>query len=177
MVEYPVEKLVLTMNGLCALKSQLSDSDASEFLRFAADAPEAIKTLEPDTFKYIAGKRDSIIFGDGYYEDKYRGGLRYFKRLGRRELHQLMDEYLFNPYPWTQYMEYVWFMERDSEIYMHGFVYSPERKDDWGRQCGIAIEGIGRDRPFQNKEDEAVFKYLFGGANEFDMDPPYAWYD
>lgn len=176
-MKYPTDKLLLAVNGLCALKTQLSDSDVSDFLRFATDAPEAVQALEPDTYKYIAGKRDAIIFGDGYYEDKYRGGLRYFKRLGRRELHQLMDEYLFDPYPWTRFMEYVWFMERDGEIYMHGFVYSPERKDDWGRQCGISIEGIGRDRPFTDKESVRLFKYLFGKANEFDLDPPYVWYD
>lgn len=176
-MEYPVEKLMLAVNGLCALASQLSETETSEFLQFAAEAQEAIKTLEPDTYKYIAGKRDAIIFGDGYYEDKYRGGLRYFKRLGRHEFHQLMDEHLYNPYPWTRYMEYVWFMEKDNEIYLHGFVYSPERKHGWGRQCGIAIEGIGRDRPFQNKEDEKVFKYLFAKADQFSLDPPYAWFD
>ena len=177
MMEYPVEKLMLAMNGLCALKSRLSDSDTSEFLRFTAEAPEAVQVLVPDIYKCIADKRDSIIFGDGYYEAKYRSGIRYFKRLTRRQLHQLMDEHLYDPYPWTLYMDYVWFMERDSELYLHGFVYSPERSTEWGRQNGIAIEGIGRDRPFRNTEDETVFKYLFERADEFKLDPPYAWYD
>ena len=176
-MDYPKDKLLLAVNGLRALKSQLSDSEVSDFLCFAADAQEVVQVLELDTYRYIAGKRDAIIFGDGYYEDKYRGGLRYFKRLGRRDLHRLMDEHLFDPYPWRLYMEYVWFMERDPDVYLHGFVYSPERKDEWGRQCGISIEGIARERPFTDKESVRLFKYLFGRADQFDLDPPYVWYD
>ena len=49
MMEYPIDKLILAVNGLCALKSQLSDSDTSEFLRFTADATEAVQVLVLDT--------------------------------------------------------------------------------------------------------------------------------
>ena len=61
-MDYPKDKLLLAVNGLRALKSQLSDSEVSDFLRFAADAQEVVQVLELDTYRYIAGKRDAIIF-------------------------------------------------------------------------------------------------------------------
>lgn len=92
-----------------------------------------------------------------------------------------MDEYIFDPYPWTLYMEFVWFMEKygnDDELYLHGFVYGPDRKDGFGgRQGGIAIEGIGRDRKWEDDEALKVFEFLFGNADHFELDPPYVWYD
>ncbi len=176
---YPVKKYLLTVYGLRALESGLTEEETSEFLQFAAEAPEAVRYLESDTHKYIAGKRDEIIFGTGYYEKYYQGGLRHFKHLRLHELRGLMDEKVFDPYPWMRYMEYVWFVNRynDAELYLHGFVYSPTRKSEWGRQHGITIEGIGRDSPFTDKESEGIFRFLFGNADQFSLEPPYAWYD
>ncbi|MBR1796574.1 MAG: hypothetical protein IJ757_00950 [Clostridiales bacterium] len=125
--------------------------------------------------------RDQLIFGEQYNPAAYKNGLRYFKFLRRHELRLLMDKHIFDPYPWTRYMEYVWFMERygnNDELYLHGFVYGPDRKDGFGgRQGGISIEGIGRDRKWEDEEAEKVFKFLFGKADQFELDPPYVWYD
>lgn len=95
-----------------------------------------------------------------------------------------MDKRIFDSHPWIRYMEFVWFMERygnDNQLYLHGFVYGSERKDELGgRQGGICIEGIGRDKKWDDREAaEAVkvFKFLFGEADEFELNPPYAWYD
>ena len=128
--------------------------------------------------------RDQIIFGEKYKSEEYKGGLRYFTKLRRHELRLLMDKRIFDSHPWIRYMEFVWFMERyenDNQLYLHGFVYGPERKDGLGgRQGGICIEGIGRDNKWDDRETaEAVkvFKFLFGEADEFGLNPPYAWYD
>ena len=128
----------------------------------------------------IADQRDRIIFGEEYNEEAYRNGLRYFGNLRRHELRLLMDMRIFDPYPWTKYMEYVWFMERygnDNLLYLHGFVYSPQRTDGFvGRQNGISIEGIGRDKKWDEKMPEKVFRFLFEEANQFNVDPPYVLY-
>ena len=129
----------------------------------------------------LVDRRDRIIFGEEYRETAYRGGLRYYSFLRRNELRLLMNKKIFDPYPWRLYMEFVWFMEKygdDGQLYLHGFVYSPERKDGFpGRQSGIVIEGIGRDGKWDEKEPVKVFCFLFGGASKFSLDPPYVWYD
>ena len=126
-------------------------------------------------------RRDQLVFKERYNPEAYKDGLRYFKALRRHELRLLMDEHIFDPYPWTLYMEFVWFMEKygnDDELYLHGFVYGPDRKDGFGgRQGGIAIEGIGRDRKWKDEEAMKVFEFLFGNADRFELDPPYVWYD
>ena len=177
--QYSDDELLLAVKGLRLLESGFTEEETSAFLRFTSEAPDVIKIVESETYDLLANKRDGIIFGEGYDEKYYRGGLRYFRHLRRYELRLLMDERIFDPYPWMRYLEYVWFMRmsQDSEMYLHGFVYSPTRKREWGRQRGIAIEGIGRNKPFENKEFEEIFKYLFGRADEFSMNPPYAWYD
>ena len=126
--------------------------------------------------------RDQLIFGERYNPASYRNGLRYFKALRRHELRLLIDKHIFDPYPWMKYMEYVWFMWRygdDDHLYLHGFVYGPDRKDGFAnRQGGILIEGIGRDRKWREDEEaENVFKFLFGNADKFELDPPYVWFD
>ena len=144
-----------------------------------------------NTYNFIAGKRDMIIFGNGYYEELYNRGIRYFEKLRTHELCMLMEAKLFDPYPWARYMEYVWFMKTggvienlhgaDDKLFLHGFVYSPERKEEWGRQNGIVIEGIGRDESFgvddRGQEAMRTFIYLFGRADQFDTDPPWVWDD
>ncbi|MBQ9210899.1 MAG: hypothetical protein IJ153_04295 [Clostridia bacterium] len=125
-------------------------------------------------------QRDKIIFGESYNPATYRDGLRYFKKLRRHELRLLLDKHIFDPYPWRKYMEYVWFMEKygdDDKLYLHGFVYSADRNDA-KRQGGIVIEGIGRDAAWsKDSEGLKVFKFLFEGADHFELDPPYVWYD
>ena len=78
-------------------------------------------------------------------------------------------------------MDYVWFMEQygdDNRLYLHGFVYAPEREDGYpSRQGGIVFEGIGRESMWEDKEGERDFMRLFGDADQFQIDPPYAWYD
>ena len=79
-------------------------------------------------------------------------------------------------------MEYVWFMEEfgdDDQLYLSGFVYGPKRADFPKRQGGICIDGIGRNKKWQERNDKAeeIFGYLFGDADVFGLNPPWAWYD
>lgn len=123
-------------------------------------------------------KRDLLLFGTLYHPASYRrDGLRYFNKLRRHELRELLDVGIFNLYPWPLYAEYWWFMEKfggDDQLYLHGFAYSKERTED---HSGIVIEGIGRDSKFEDPEEEKIFRYLFGRADQFDLDPPWVWYD
>ena len=124
--------------------------------------------------------RDLIIFGDDNSE--YINGVRYFKKLRRREIRKLLDKKIFDPIPWTLYMEYIWFMEKygdDDMLFLHGFVYSPYRNDYPKRQGGIVIEGIGRDRAWDDKncDEIKVFTFLFKDADQFSIDPPWVYYD
>lgn len=121
--------------------------------------------------------RDNLIFKSDYDQDLYFTGLRYFQKLRRHELRKLLEAGLLTLYPWVRYAEYWWFLEEfgdDNKLYLHGFTYSKEREKG---QDSIVIEGIGRDEKFANKEAEHVFKYLFNQADQFNLDPPYCWYD
>ncbi len=121
--------------------------------------------------------RDNLIFKSDYDQDLYFTGLRYFQKLRRHELRKLLEAGLLTLYPWVRYAEYWWFLEEfgdDNKLYLHGFTYSKEREKG---QDSIVIEGIGRDEKFANKEAEQVFKYLFNQADQFNLDPPYCWYD
>jgi hypothetical protein len=123
-------------------------------------------------------KRDQIIFSEEYKPEKYAPyGIRYFKELSRFKLNLLLELGLFSVYPWLRYAEYWWFMEeygRDNQLFFHGFTYSEERSDG---DYGIVIEGFGRYSPFENKEAEKVFTFLFKDADQFDLNPPWVWYD
>ena len=123
-------------------------------------------------------RRDQIIFREDYNPAKYAPhGIRYFKNLSRFNLRLLLDEGLFSIYPWPRYAEYWWFMGKyggDSQLFLHGFTYSEMRAEDG---FGIMIEGIGRYSPFENKEAEKVFTFLFGDADQFALNPPWTWYD
>ena len=135
----------------------------------------------------LCDRRDRIIFDEPYAPEKYQQmGLRYFDCLRRHELRMLLDRKIFSLYPWRKYMEYYWFLETygsDDSFFLHGFTYSAERSlDDSGRIqwcCGIVPEGIGRTKKFRDDESEAkrVFKFLFGDANQFRWNLPWAWYD
>ena len=139
------------------------------------------------TLMTLCDRRDEIIYDESYAPEKYQHmGLRYFKCLRRHELRILLNEKIFDLYPWRRYMEYYWFLETygsDDSFFLHGFTYSAERtKDERGRiqRCGgIVPEGIGRTRAFSKEEAEAkkVFKFLFGNADQFDLNPPWVWYD
>ncbi len=127
-------------------------------------------------------RRDQIIFGENYRKEAYEGGLRYFEELKRHELRILMEKRLFDTYPWRKYTEFVWFMEKygnDDQLFLHGYVQSPDRKDFIRRQGGIIIEGIGRNRVWADDEKEArkVFSFLFRDADQFSLELPWAWYD
>ncbi len=129
----------------------------------------------------IAKKRDQIIFRDGFNEKAYGNAkLRFFEDLRSRELRMLMEDRIFDTYPWPKYMEFVWFMLNfnDDLMYLHGFVYHPDRKDflQLERQSGIIIEGIGRDENFADKKEEKTFKFLFHDADQLSLDPPYCLY-
>ena len=123
-------------------------------------------------------ERDRIIFHEEYTPEKYSPyGIRYFKKLSRHGLQMLLDYNCFSIYPWLHYAEYWWFMEeygRDNKLFLHDFTYSRERSEG---EPGIRIEGIGRDESFNNKEAEKVFEFLFGSADRFSLNPPWAWYD
>ncbi len=137
---------------------------------------------EVGTYTKIVRVRDQIIFGDGYREELYSQGLRYFNGLRRQEIRKLMEKRIFDTYPWVRYMEYVWFMEEfgdDDQLYLSGFVYGLKRADFPKRQGGICIDGIGRNKKWQERNDKAeeIFEYLFGDADVFGLNPPWAWYD
>ena len=67
----------------------------------------------------------------------------------------------------------------DDLLYLHGFVYSLDREDGMKLSGGICLEGNGRDRKWRESEGNApeMFQRFFGDANQFQLDPPYAWYD
>ncbi len=119
-------------------------------------------------------KRDRIIFDSPYLEDEYDGGVRYFDNLRCDKFRELMRAGMFNPYLQIKYCEYWWFMEKfddDDKLYLHGFVYARDRGGE------IVIQGIGRDEEFEYEEPEKIFRYLFEDADQFELDPPRAWYD
>ena len=178
-MEPSLKDVKLISDAIESMRKSMSDDQISQFLQITAAQPETVtivhKLLHP------ANRRDMIIFGEEYNAEAYKGGLRHFKAMRRYELRHLMDERIFDPYPWVQYMEYVWFMEKygdDNQLYLHGFVYSPDRKDGFpSRQGGIVIEGIGRNNKWSDEKAEKMFVSLFGRADSFSLDPPYAWYD
>ena len=178
-MEIPIENVKLASDAIGLLRKGLTEDEIAQFIQFSAEQKQTVSHIQE--LINPADLRDQIIFGEPYNAAAYRGGLRYFKSLRRHELLQLMENRIYDPYPWTRYMEYVWFFERygsDDQLYLHGFVYSPERKDGFeGRQGGIAIEGIGRDKVWIDKESEKIFTFLFGDADEFRLNPPYAWFD
>lgn len=122
-------------------------------------------------------ERDQLLFQENYNPEKYeRGGLRYFKKLKLRQFRRLLERNLLSLYPWRRYAEYYWYLERfgqDDTFFLHGFACSKERGGS------IVLEGIGRERNFSEDEKEAkkIFRFLFMGANQFSLSPPWAWYD
>ena len=131
------------------------------------------------TVKEKIARRNLIIFGEE--EIVYSDGLKYFGNLYRDKLIQLIKKQIFDPFPLSRYMEFVWFMIEygHSDFCLNGHVYSPERMFRSDRQCGIVLEGIGSDKKWSeyNKEVKMVFGFLFGSADEFELNPPWAWYD
>ena len=176
-----IEGVKLVADAMDLLRKGMREDQIAVFRKLAVDYPVEMELLQEASFENLANKRDQIIFGEEYKQEKYSGGLRYFRQLRRHEFRELIEERIYDPYLWTGYLEYVWFMEKygnDDKLYLHGFVYSPERTEYSNRQGGIAIEGIGRDSKWEHgAEAEKIFVRLFGKADQFDLDPPYVWYD
>lgn len=120
-------------------------------------------------------KRDMILFGEEYNKDEYIGGARRFSDITLENLKRLVDEDFISLYeaqnssPTTE--EFIDFMESHPGFTVFGYAISPERCD-----YRITIEGI-QSNEMPDEETLIDFVSNFRWADEFEYDPPYAWWD
>lgn len=130
-----------------------------------------------DTTISLVTERDRIIFGEGFNESKYRGGVRRFEKLGLKELEKLFEGGFIDPNGTQNYSptaeEFYEFIKRHPLFTAHGYTVSPERTD-----CRTTIEGIEYDGAV-TMEMVIDFTDLCNGADEFTvgLDHLYCWYD
>ena len=124
----------------------------------------------------LAISRDMLLFGETYDESKYRGGTRSFRGLNIETARKLVDLELLNED--TCYNsapsvgEILDFMEEYPDFTAFGYA------DSMQRSCvEIIIEGVESDKTPETLADAADFIGLFRFADDFYLDPPYAWYD
>ena len=119
--------------------------------------------------------RDKMIFGS-YSPDGYLGGCKHFGRLSLETLKELIKLEFADPEE-TQncspaIAEFVEFMENHPGYYAHGYVVSDKRSD-----YRVTVEGIAKDGPCDDQDELEAYVAFARFADEFDMNPPYCWWD
>ncbi len=122
-------------------------------------------------------RRDEILFGTAYSADRYRlGGACHFNRLGIDRLRTLVDEEFIDLDECQNYSpstgDFLEFMTIHPEFTAHGYAISPDRDD-----YRVTIEGIESDREIEDYAVLEEFVDLCRFADEFCINPPYAWWD
>ena len=127
-------------------------------------------------FNMDADLRDMIIFGEPYMEDRYMGGVRHFSCIDTETAHKLMDNGFLDPQEYQNcspdVKDLVEVAEKYPEMYLFGYTVSPDRDD-----YRVSIEGLKGYKPFKSLEDAEDFIGLCRYADDFSIDPPYAWWD
>lgn len=121
-------------------------------------------------------KRDMVLFGTNYDETKYFGGARRFDELSVEELEYLIKENFIDPdecqndSPTTE--EFLEYMKDHEQFVAFGYAISPDRGD-----YRITLEGIRSDVCFNDIDEMIDFIDRFRYADEFNVKPPYVWWD
>lgn len=123
------------------------------------------------------GKRDMIIFGERFNEEKYLGGIRYFEDLKLEALDQLVKEgYLDvedaqNAAPTAG--EIIEFIRKYPDYTAHGYAVSFRRDD-----CRVSLEGVAKNFPATSINEFEDFMSLFKDADEIQVEAQmYCWFD
>lgn len=131
------------------------------------------------TQKYIADRRDNIVFGEPYDRKKYLGGSRSFDKLTLGQIKKLealgvldMDDAQNDCPTVGEIIEFL--RERTTNgWYAHGYCISPERND-----FRISFEGVGKETK-PSYQDLIDFTEMFRLADEFNVNENglWCWYD
>ena len=119
--------------------------------------------------------RDKIIFGS-YNPNGYLGGCKNFKELSLETLKELVALGFADPEETQNYSptitEFIEFMENHPGYYAHGYTVTDKRPD-----YRVTIEGIAKDEPCADQDELEAFVLFARHADDFDMNPPYCWWD
>lgn len=121
-------------------------------------------------------ERDVILFGEKYNKDRYFGGCRRFDDITLEVLETLVEKNFIdldecqNDSPTTE--EFLEYMKDHEQFVAFGYAISPDRGD-----YRITLEGIRSDVCFDDIDEMIDFTNRFRYADEFDVKPPYAWWD
>lgn len=130
------------------------------------------------TQKQVMNQRDEILFGEPYDEDKYRhGGIRRFENLDLHGLHALLDlgaaekKERQNRGPTIQKIASFLSLPGMDMFRAAGYAVCASRCD-----CRVTLDAVYADEPVDD-ERKALFAKFARRADEFELDPPYAWWD
>lgn len=121
-------------------------------------------------------ERDMILFGEKYNKEKYFGGCRRFDDITLEVLETLVEKKFIdldecqNCSPTTE--EFLEYLKDHNDFCVFGYAISPDRSD-----YRITIEGISCEENFEDIDELIDFINRFRFADEFMVDPPYAWWD
>ena len=130
-------------------------------------------------YKYLSKEltltRDAIIFGDDNKIQDYRyGGIARFKNLTLNQIEKLIELDLLNldecHNASPSIREIIDFVRKHPEFKVDGYTVSPDRSD-----CRTSFDTIKADTLLPDSESD--FYKTFGEADEYNLNPPYAWYD
>lgn len=146
----------------------------TDFLSYCKDADKlAYEAIDKRICRYkLSDIRDQIVFGKKTEELDYIGGMERFDELKLSQIEQLLENNIIdlddrqNNAPTAG--ELINFVKKHPEYNLFGYCITPDRDD-----FRITFDGIGGPEGV----DTTDFMHFECNADEFILNPPYAWWD
>lgn len=120
--------------------------------------------------------RDKIIFGK-YEPQKYMGGCRHFENMDIDTLQILIDKGFADPEDAQNYSPTIEELIEFAEQYGDAYTFDGYTVIDTRSDYRVSIEAIARKTPITDKNELLAFVNFARGADDWDPEGGYAWWD